>query len=76
MIRQQQLDAWFGKHWLAVVPAGERRERADAMRTDLKTAAESIMRYSDPHADQTRAINHLRYAWYFALTDLTNGVTG
>jgi len=68
-VAQHNVDLWFGPHYDAMVPP-QHRERFSAIRGELRTAALSIMRFTNGGADQTSAIKRLRDSMMFSMFSL------
>jgi hypothetical protein len=58
-VAQHNIEKWFGPAYDAMVPP-QNRERFQAVREQLRTSSLTIMRFTEPGADQTLAIRRLR----------------
>jgi hypothetical protein len=65
-VAQHNIDDWFGPKHDSLCPP-EHRERFQAIRLALRTAALDIIKFTNSNADQTTAIKHLRYSMSFVL---------
>ena len=65
-VAQHNIDKWFGPAYDAMVPP-QHRERFGAIRSDLRDAALTVMRFTEPGADQTSAIKRLRDSMMFSM---------